>query len=61
MMSRARGSGSGDVAHLRLDQNQVDEEHDKIMLDILVAEASTFAADGQADVVAAGLVAGARV
>jgi hypothetical protein len=34
------------AAHLRLYQNQVDEEHDKVMLDVLVAEASTFAADG---------------
>lgn len=31
------------------------------MLDILVAEAAAFAADGQADVVTARLVTGARV
>lgn len=46
--------------HLRLDEDQVDEQHDKVMLDVLVAEAAAVAADGQADVMASGFVAGAR-
>lgn len=46
---------------LRLDKDQVDEEHDKVMLDVLVAEAAAFSADRQADVVAARLVTCARV
>lgn len=47
--------------YLRLDENQVDKEHDKVMLDVLVAEAPALAAHRQPDVVAARLVARARV
>lgn len=46
---------------LGLDEHQVDEEHDVVMLDVFVAEAAAVAAHRQADVVAARLVAGARV
>jgi hypothetical protein len=46
---------------LGLDEHQVDEEHDVVMLDVFVAEATAVPAHGQADVVAARLVAGARV
>lgn len=49
------------MAYLWLDQDQVDEEHDKVMLDVLVAEAAAVAAHCQADVVAARLVARTRV
>ena len=47
------------VAHLRLDQDQVDEQHDKVVLDVLVAEAPAVLAHGQPDVVPARLVAAA--
>lgn len=43
---------------LGFDQNQVNEEHDEIVLDILVAKVAAISADGQADVVPAGLVIG---
>lgn len=46
---------------LGFNQDQIDEEHDKVMLDIFVAEAAAFTADGQTDVVPARFVAGARV
>lgn len=45
--------------HLRLDEDEVDEEHHEVVLDVLVAEAAAVATDGQADVVAGGFVAGA--
>jgi hypothetical protein len=44
---------------LRLDKHEVNEEHDKVMLDILVAEATAVATDGETDAVAAGFVASA--
>jgi len=43
----------GSSAYLRLDEDQVDEEHDKVMLDILVAEAAAVLAHRQPNVVAA--------
>lgn len=46
---------------LGLDENQVDEDDDKVVFDILVAELAAVAAYCQSDVVAAGLVTGARV
>jgi len=47
------------VSHLRLDQDQVDKQHDKVVLDILVAEAAAVLAHRQPDVVPARLVAAA--
>lgn len=47
------------MAHLRLNQDQVDKQHDKVVLDILVTESPAVLAYRQADVVAAGLVAAA--
>lgn len=44
---------------LGLDQDEVDEQHDKVVLDVLVAEAAAVLAHRQADVVAAGLVTAA--
>ena len=46
---------------LGFDEDQVDEQHDKVVLDILVAEATAFTADSQTDVVPARLVPGARI
>lgn len=37
-------------AHLRLNQHQVDKQHDEVMLDVLVAEAPAVATDRQADI-----------
>lgn len=42
--------------HLRLDQDQVDEQDDVVMLDVFVAEAPAVLADREPDVVAARLV-----
>lgn len=47
--------------HLWLDQNQVDEQHDKIMLDIFITKVPAVATHRQPDVVAARLIARARV
>lgn len=52
-------NGMAGLAHLRLDQDEVDEQHDKVVLDVLVAEAPAVLADRQPDVVAARLVAAA--
>lgn len=49
------------IAYLGFNQDEVDEEHHEVVLDILVAEAAALAADGQADVVPRRLVTGARV
>lgn len=38
---------------LRLDQDEVDEEHDEIVLHVLVAELAAVPTNGQANVVAA--------
>lgn len=46
---------------LGLDEHQVDEQHYVVMLDVFVAEAPAVAAHRQPDVVAARLVARARV
>lgn len=46
---------------LRLYEDQVNEEHDEIVLDILVAEVAAAATHGQPDVMAVGLVVGRRV
>lgn len=46
---------------LRLDQDEIDKQHDEVMLDIFIAEAPAVLADGQAYVVAARRVARARV
>lgn len=47
--------------YLRFDQDQVDEQHHKVMFDILVAKASTVLADRQTNTVAAGLVIGSGI
>lgn len=47
--------------HLRLDEDEVDKDDDKVVLDILVAEPAAVATDRQPDVVPAGPVAGTRV
>lgn len=50
--------GSGATAtHLRLDQDQIDEQNDVVMLDVFVAEAPAVLADREPDVVAARLIA----
>lgn len=46
---------------LRLDEDQVDKDDDKIVLDILVAKLATVPADRQSDVVSTRLVTCARV
>jgi hypothetical protein len=45
---------------LRLDEDEVDEEHDKVMLYVLIAETTAITTDGESDAVAAGLVSCAR-
>ena len=47
------------ATHLRFDQDQVDKQHDEIVLDVLVAEAAAVLAHRQPDVVATRLVAAA--
>lgn len=46
---------------LRLDEDEVDKDDDKVMLNILVAELAAVATNGQPDIVSAGLVTRARV
>jgi hypothetical protein len=41
------------AVNLGLDEDEVDEEDDKVMLDVLVAEAAAVATHGQPDVVPA--------
>lgn len=43
--------------HLRFDQDEVDEQHHKVVLDVLVAEPAAVLAHRQADIVARRLVA----
>ena len=47
------------IAHLWFDQDQVDKQHHKVVLDVFVAEAAAVFAHCQADVVSARLVAAA--
>lgn len=49
------------MTHLRLDQNQIDKQHNKIVLDILVGEPLAVRALGQADPFAQGAVIGLAV
>lgn len=49
------------MKYLGLYKNQIDEQYDKVMLDILVAEAAAVATHGESDIVSAGLVPCARV
>lgn len=53
--------GRGGTGYLGLDEDHIDEEHDKVMLDILVAEATTVLTHRQPDVVAAARVPRPRV
>jgi dihydroxyacetone kinase len=39
------------IAYLRLNQDEVDKEHHKVVLDVLVAKVAAVAAHSQADVV----------
>lgn len=55
---RLRSRCSSRSPYLWLDQDEIYEEHDKVMLDIFVAEPAAVLADRQADVVATRLVAG---
>jgi hypothetical protein len=55
------GKRSRSRTDLRLDEDEVDEEHHEIMLDVLVAEAPALATHSQSNIVPARLVAGARV
>lgn len=49
------------AVHLRLDEDEVDKDYDKVVLNILVAKLTAVAAHSQSDVMAAGLVTGTRV
>ncbi len=46
---------------LRLDEDEVDEEHDEVMLDVFVGEALAAGALGEADAFAGGAVVGFAV
>ena len=46
---------------LRLDQDEVDEEHDEVMLHVLIAESSAFSTDRETNVVPTRLITGSRV
>jgi hypothetical protein len=41
------------VTHLRLDQNEIDEQDNEVMLDVFVAEAPAVLAHCQPDIVPA--------
>ncbi len=45
--------------YLWLDQDQIDKQDDKVMLDVFVAEAAAVLAHREADIVATGFVTGA--
>lgn len=47
--------------NLRLDQNQVNEEHYKIMLNVFITEVAAVSTHSQANIVAARFVVGFRV
>jgi hypothetical protein len=49
------------TTHLRFDQDQIDEQNHKVMLDIFVAEPPAVLAHRQPDVVAARGIPRARV
>lgn len=44
------------ITYLRLDQDQIDKQNDKVVLDIFVTEAATVLAHRQPDVVSGRLV-----
>lgn len=46
---------------LGFNEDEVDEQHDKVVLDVLVAEAAAVLAHSEADIVAARRIACARV
>lgn len=47
--------------YLRFDEHQVNEEHNKVMLDILVAKVAAIATHRESNIMAACLIAGAGV